>query len=329
MFDNKKNIPFWFMRQAGRYLPEYHQIFNKGSNFLDVCYNSQYAFEITMQPVHRFDMSAAIMFSDILLLPHALGCEVKFIKNVGPLIKPVTTELDFINYQELEKKLEPIFELLRNIRANLSKEKDLIGFAGSPWTILAYLIEGGSSKTFAKVKEFAYRNEEKFAFYINKITEATIFYLNKQIENGANVIQLFDSWAGILSAEEFYKWVIRPTKNIVSKLKGAKIIGFPKGAGCLYLDYVKQTGVDAVSVDYTVPLEWIRDNLQPLTIVQGNLDPFLLAYNKDKALEQAEKILSTLGKKHFVFNLGHGIIKETPVKHVEALVERVKCWKKT
>ena len=328
MFNNSEKVPFWFMRQAGRYMPEYHQVFNKGKNFLDVCYNPELAFEITLQPIKKFDMSAAIMFSDILLLPHALGCNVNFIKNVGPIIEPLTTELNFIDYQKLEEKLQPIFKLLRKLRKNLTAEKDLIGFAGSPFTVLAYLIEGGSSKTFSKVKEIAYKNEEKFAFFINRITEATTFYLNKQIENGANIVQLFDSWSGILSAEEFNRWVIKPTQKIVSNLIGAKVIGFPKGAGCLYIDYVKQTGVDAVSVDYSVPLEWIRDNLQPLTIVQGNLDPFLLTYNKERALKQAENIFSVLGNNHFIFNLGHGINKETPVEHVEALVEKIKCWKR-
>lgn len=328
MLNNSNKIPIWFMRQAGRYLPEYHVTFGKGDGFLDVCYNENLALEITMQPIKRFDFDAAIVFCDILLLPHAIGCDISFIKNVGPLIKPLTNELDKINYVELEKKISPVLNLLKNIRNKLDNKKSLIGFAGSPWTVLAYLIEGGSSKNFAKVREFVCRNEERFNYLINKITEATIFYLAKQIENGADIIQLFDSWAGVLSAEQFQKWVIKPTKKIVSSLNKAKIIGFPKGAGCLYLNYVEETGVDIVSVDYTVPINWIRDNLQPISIVQGNLDPFLLAYNKKKALVQTEEILSTLGNKKFIFNLGHGILKETPIENVESVVQKVRCLNK-
>ncbi len=332
LFKSEDKIPIWFMRQAGRYLPEYKETFAKGKNFFDVCYKVELAKEITLQPIKRFDLDFAIMFSDILVLPHALGCDINFIKNVGPLIKPLTTELNEINYETLEKKLDPIFQLLKETKINLSKEKNLIGFAGSPWTVIAYLIEGGSSKNFAKTREFACRSEEKMNFLINQITAATIFYLEKQIESGADVIQLFDSWAGILPYDDFMKWVIRPTHKIVSalksKYKNIKIIGFPKNAGCLYVDYVKLTEVDCISVDYTVPVEWIRDNLQTITVVQGNLDPFLLSYNKEKALLQAEKILLTLGTKHFIFNLGHGILKDTPVENVRELVEKVKCWKK-
>ncbi|MBQ4874622.1 MAG: uroporphyrinogen decarboxylase [Rickettsiaceae bacterium H1] len=333
LFEEKKNVPIWFMRQAGRYIPEYKEIFDRGKNFFDVCHRPELSTKITMQPIKRFDLDAAIIFSDILTLPHALGCDINFIKNVGPIIKPITTELNHINYVHLEQKLKPVFFLVEEIRKLLPKEKSLIGFAGSPWTVLAYLIEGGGSKNFAKTREFFCKNEEKFSYLTNKLSEATIFYLSKQIKSGADVVQLFDSWAGILPAEDFFKWVIRPTKKIVSTLKNEfnniKIIGFPKGAGSLYIDYVKETGIDGISVDYTVSVEWIRDNLQPLTMVQGNLDPFLLAYNKKKALLQAEKILSVLGKKHFIFNLGHGIIKETPVEHVEELVKKVKCWNKT
>ena len=333
MLFNNKNVPVWFMRQAGRYLPEYKSVFNKGIDFFDVCYRPNLSTGITMQPIHRFDLDAAIIFSDILTLPQALGCKITFIKDIGPIIKPLTNELEIIDYEKLSKKLNPVFELLKQTRSILTKEKSLIGFAGSPWTVIAYLIEGGSSKNFAKVREFCCRSEEKFNYLVKKITETTIFYLSKQIENGADVIQLFDTWAGILPAEEFLKWVIKPTKKIVLTLKNdfknIKIIGFPKNAGCLYVDYVKLTEVDAVSVDYTVPVEWIRDNLQPLTVVQGNLDPFLLAYNKDKALLQTEKILSILGEEYFIFNLGHGIMKETPVQNVDALVKKVRCWKKT
>ncbi len=332
LFESEKWVKLWFMRQAGRYLPEYKKTFEEGRDFFDTCYTTNLSTKITMQPIDRFDLDAAIMFSDILLLPHALGCDISFIKNVGPVIKPVTNELNFINYKDLEKKIQPVLETLKGVRKKLKKEKSLIGFAGSPWTVIAYLIEGGGSKNFSVARSYAYKNREKFNYLINRITEATIFYLSKQIESGADVIKLFDSWAGVLSAEEFERLVIKPTQEIVKSLrdefKNIKIIGFPKGAGYLYLDYVKKTKVDAISVDYSVPLEWIRDNLQPLAFVQGNLDPLLLAYNKEEALLQAEKILSFLGKGNFIFNLGHGIVKETPVENVEALVKKVKCWRR-
>lgn len=332
MIFNSKKQPLWFMRQAGRYLPEYKKVFDKGRDFFDVCHTVDLATEITMQPIQRFGLDAAIIFSDILTLPKNLGCDINFIKDVGPIIAPLTSELDEINYKDLDKKLTPVFDLVKNVRKKLSSEKSVIGFAGSPWTVLAYLIEGGSSRRFNLIKEFLYKREEKFRFLINRITEATVFYLSKQIEQGADVVQLFDSWAGILPAEDFYKWVIKPTRKIIEALRtqfsDVKIIGFPKDAGCLYVDYVKNTGVDCVSVDYTVPVEWIRDYLQPLTTVQGNLDPFLLAYNQEQALAQAEKILSILGDEYFIFNLGHGIIKETPVENVDALVKKIRCWKR-
>lgn len=321
------SIPIWFMRQAGRYLPEYHNVFNQGKNFLDVCYTPRLAVEITLQPIRRFDFDAAIVFSDILVLPHALGANIKFIKEVGPVIEPIKNSFFSYNPQQLLPLLSPVMDIISTVRAKLSPTKAVIGFAGAPWTVAAYLIEGGSSKSFIKAREFAYKNRALFKQVIDTIVEATIFYLNKQYEAGADFLQLFDSHAGVLSADEFTEWVIEPTKKIVQNLKG-KLIGFPKGAGVMYKQYIKETQVAGLGVDYSVPLDWIKTHLQPEITVQGNLNPFVLAYDLEKALIQTNNIINSLKDKPFIFNLGHGILKTTPIEHVEKVVTLVKSFKR-
>ncbi|BET33116.1 uroporphyrinogen decarboxylase [Wolbachia pipientis] len=324
---NKPNekVPIWLMRQAGRSLPEYRKAVEKTSNFMEICYSIDLVVELTLQPIKRFDMDAAIIFSDILIIADVLGCDVNFVRGVGPIIKPVKSSEELKNSQEFETKTFPILNAIRKVRSQLSEEKSLIGFAGGPWTVASYIIEGGSSKTFSKVLHFCSLELEEV---IKKITEATIIYLIKQIEFGADVIQLFDSNAGILQGELFERYVIKPTKEIVSAIKNKfpdfPIIGFPRSAGNLYKDYYEKTGVSAVSIDYNVPIEWAKANLKiPL---QGNLNPSLLAYNKAEAIEEAKRIIGCFRGLPFIFNLGHGVLPDTPVENIAALVDLVRNY---
>ncbi|WP_264706455.1 uroporphyrinogen decarboxylase [Wolbachia endosymbiont (group B) of Colias croceus] len=324
---NKPNekVPIWLMRQAGRSLPEYRKAVEKTSNFMEICYSIDLVVEMTLQPIKRFDMDAAIIFSDILIIADVLGCDVNFVRGVGPIIKPVKSSEELKNSQEFETKTFPILNAIRKVRSQLSEEKSLIGFAGGPWTVASYIIEGGSSKTFSKVLHFCSLELEEV---IKKITEATIIYLIKQIEFGADVIQLFDSNAGILQGELFERYVIKPTKEIVSAIKNKfpdfPIIGFPRSAGNLYKDYYEKTGVSAVSIDYNVPIEWAKANLKiPL---QGNLNPSLLAYNKAEAIEEAKRIIDCFRGLPFIFNLGHGVLPDTPVENIAALVDLVRNY---
>ncbi|MGL9757860.1 MAG: uroporphyrinogen decarboxylase [Wolbachia sp.] len=320
-----EKVPIWLMRQAGRSLPEYRKAVEKMSNFMEICYSIDLVVELTLQPIKRFDMDAAIIFSDILIIADVLGCDVNFVRGVGPIIKPVKSSEELKNSQEFETKTLPILNAIRKVRSQLSEEKSLIGFAGGPWTVASYIIEGGSSKTFSKVLNFCSLELEEV---IKKITEATIIYLIKQIEFGADVIQLFDSNAVILQGELFERYVIKPTKEIISAIKNKfpdfPIIGFPRSAGNLYKDYYEKTGISAVSIDYNVPIEWAKANLKiPL---QGNLNPSLLAYNKAEAIEEAKRIIDCFRGLPFIFNLGHGVLPDTPVENIAALVELVRNY---
>lgn len=309
------------MRQAGRYLPEYKKKSEKLS-FFEMCNNPEIASEITLQPIKRFEsIDAAIIFSDILVIPKALGVKVDILKEIGPVIEKINSanELSFDNF---EKTIQPTLDAIKLTRENLSKEKTLIGFAGAPWTIAAYIIEGKWNKTFTFTKEFIYKRRDEFKRIIDIITEATIIYLNKQIEYGADVVQIFDSFAGVLPSHEFEEWIIKPTKKIVDNVK-SEVIGFPKGAGTNYVKYAIDTGVDVLGVDYTVSPEWIKENLQPIVKIQGNLDPFLLAFNREMAVKQTKEIINALNNQSFIFNLGHGIFKETPIENVEAILDEV------
>ena len=323
------------MRQAGRYLPEYREIRQSCNGFLDLCYTPAKATEVTLQPLRRFDLDAAILFSDILVIPDALGCEVAFKTNEGPVLSTIRSEED-INTLSLDgviDHLSPVLETVDRLKGALPKDKALIGFAGSPWTVATYMVEGRGSKDYFHTKQCAYQTPELFQNIIEIITEATILYLDAQIQAGADVIQLFDSWANILPESLFKRWCIEPNARIVKALKARHpsipIIGFPRAVGLHYVPYVEQTQVDAVSVDSHIPLSWVASELQSKCVVQGNLDPVLLASNKEHMLEEAERILSVLAGKPFIFNLGHGIVPSTPIDHVEALVSYVKQWNKT
>ena len=320
--------PFWFMRQAGRYLPEYLETRASCNGFLDLCYTPEKAIEVTMQPIRRFDMDAAILFSDILVIPHALGQEVSFVKGEGPKLRALNCPEDIEALRYDASVLSPMMDTLRGLKTALPTDKTLIGFSGSPFTLACYMIEGGGSKDFARVRQFGHAQPQAFAQLLDILVESITAYACDQIRAGAEVIQLFDSWAGACSAAEFDAWVIAPTARIVSAIRAqhadVPIIGFPRLSGIGYRRYVKQTGVDGVSIDGQITPEWALSHLSELATVQGNLDPILLAHDKQGALDEAKRLLEAYAGKPYIFNLGHGFIPQTPVAHVEALVALLK-----
>lgn len=324
--------PVWLMRQAGRYLPEYREIRTGVSGFLELCYTPELAVEVTMQPIRRFGFDAAILFSDILVVPDALGQPVRFEEGEGPRLDPIRdpSGLSILNMDGFHDHLAPVYETVSRLSAVLPEEVALIGFAGSPWTVATYMVEGSSSRDFAHVRGWGIGDPEGFARLIEIITQATAEYLCRQIEAGAEVLQLFDSWAGVLTEEEFRRWVIGPTAKVISLIKGRypgiPVIGFPRGAGLLYETYVDETGVDAVGLDSTVPAGWAAAALQPKLPVQGNLDPLALLAGGAALERGAYAVLEALAGGPFVFNLGHGIVKETPPAHVERLMEILRDW---
>lgn len=331
-------IPFWFMRQAGRYLPEYRKLRSECNGFLDMAYTPEKASEITLQPIRRFGMDAAIIFSDILVVPNAMGQALDFVAGEGPKLDPIRRVDDF---KKLDAKnpndiFKNVYTAITQTREMLNEEgfqkTALIGFSGAPWTVACYMVEGGGSKDFEYVRKWAQRDPEGFGELIDRVSRVTADYLIGQIEAGAEAVQIFDSWSGVLSAREFQKWVIAPTKKIVKFVKDkypdVPVIGFPRNAGPLYGDFITQTGVDVVSTDYQLSPQWIADNLQSRLPVQGNLDPVALLSGGDALISSAETILENLGPNPFVFNLGHGVIKETPIDHVEQLCEIIRNFQR-
>jgi uroporphyrinogen decarboxylase len=317
--------PWWLMRQAGRYLPEYRATRVRAHDFVEMCLTPMLAAELTLQPVRRYSMDGAILFSDILMLPYALGQTLTFREGRGPILEPIEnhTGIGRLKPGQIMSRLEPVFDTVRRVAEMLDTRTTLIGFAGSPWTVATYMVEGGTSKEFRQVKGWAYRDPDGFGTLIDLLVEGTIDFLTAQMAAGAEVVQLFDSWAGILPEPAFGRWVIEPTRRIVAALKSRfpdhPIIGFPRGAGLLYERYITETGVDSVGLDAMVPLGYARSRLQPLATVQGNLDPLLLIAG-GAALESAvNELCRTLGGGPFVFNLGHGVLPETPPDNVAVL----------
>jgi uroporphyrinogen decarboxylase len=317
--------PWWLMRQAGRYLPEYREVRAKAADFIELCLSPTLAAEVTMQPVRRYGMDAAILFSDILMLPYALGQKVTFLDGEGPVLEPIEDHngLRQLDQNRVIPRLESVFETVQRVSAALGSQTALIGFAGSPWTVATYMVEGGASKDFRGVKSWAYRDPKGFGALIELLVEGTTDFLASQIEAGAEVVQLFDSWAGVLSEAGFERWVIGPTQRIVAKLKhrfpSCPVIGFPRSAGVLYQRYVAETGVEAIGLDTAVPTGFAKDVLQPLATIQGNLDPVLLTVG-GSALEQAVTDLRrAFGRGPHIFNLGHGVLPQTPPENVEML----------
>lgn len=326
--------PFWLMRQAGRYLPEYRELRVKAGGFLDLVYNPDFATEVTLQPLRRYGMDAAILFSDILVVPHALGQKLEFVAGEGPKLDALDPEtgIDHLAYDPAV--LEPVYQTVAGIRKAIVAEgmaqTALIGFAGAPWTVATYMVEGGGSRDFIRTKRWAYNQPDSFARLIDLITQTTIDYLGRQVEAGAEALQLFDSWAGALGESQFHSWVIRPAQKIVTalaeKYPDVPVIGFPRGAGAQYETYAALSGVTALGLDTQVPLDFAR-RLQDLMPVQGNLDPVCLLTGGDALKSEAEKILTALGDAPFIFNLGHGVIKETPPEHVAQLATIIKGWR--
>jgi len=331
---HRQNVPpLWMMRQAGRYLPEYREVRAQAGGFLDLCFNPDFAAEVTLQPIRRFNFDAAIIFSDILVIPYALGRAVRFEVGEGPRLDPLDTPEQVATLQPQADfgKLEPVFEALRRVRAQLDPTIALIGFCGAPWTVATYMVAGRGTPDQGPARMMAYRHPEAFAKIIDTIVENSITYLLGQLKAGADVLQIFDTWAGVLPPREFQRWSVEPTKRIVdgvrAKMPNAKIIGFPRGAGALLPGYVDATGVDAVSIDWAAEPAFIRERVQSRVAVQGNLDPLVLIAGGDALDRAIDDVLSNYASGRFIFNLGHGITPETPIAHVEQMVKRVRDYR--
>ncbi len=322
--------PFWFMRQAGRYLPEYRALRARAGGFLELCLTPELAAEATLQPIRRYGMDGAILFADILLIPHALGQSLDYREGNGPVLAPVrdAAGLAGLDACRVEARLAPVYETVARVADALPGEVALIGFAGAPWTVATYMVEGGGSPDHRHAKRWAYSDPAGFEALMDLLVRATIDYLAGQVRAGAEAVQLFDTWAGSLAAPEFDRWVIRPTARIVAGLRARElevpIIGFPRGAGLRLADYVRETEVDALGLDTGTPAAWARNALADGVCLQGNLDPQLLVVGGEAMLAEARALRRRLSGGPHIFNLGHGIVPETPPAHVEALSEMLR-----
>ncbi|HLJ00677.1 MAG TPA: uroporphyrinogen decarboxylase [Bradyrhizobium sp.] len=325
--------PIWMMRQAGRYLPEYRELRARAGGFLDLCFTPEFAAEVTLQPIRRFQFDAAIIFSDILVIPHALNRSVRFEAGEGPRLDPLDTpeKISTLASRADFTKLEPIYEALRRVRNELNAKTALIGFCGAPWTVATYMVAGQGTPDQAPARMLAYRHPEAFEKIIDVLVDNSIQHLLGQLQAGADALQVFDTWAGVLPPREFARWSVEPTRRIVEGVRkqapDAKIIGFPRGAGALLPDYVDRTGVDGVSIDWTTEPSLIRAHVQNRVAVQGNLDPLALIAG-GAALDRAvDDVLENYAGGRLIFNLGHGILPETPIAHVEQMIRRVRAYK--
>jgi uroporphyrinogen decarboxylase len=322
--------PLWLMRQAGRYLPEYRQTRLKAGSFLELCYTPELAVEVTLQPIRRFGFDAAILFSDILVVPHALGLDLSFEEGRGPIMTPLRDDdIDRIDGSMFHVNLGPVIETVRRLAGSVGPETALIGFCGAPWTVATYMIAGHGTPDQAPARLFAYRYPEAFGRLLDLLADLSADYLGWQIDAGAEAVQIFDSWAGVLDQSCFESFCVRPVARMVGRLRAshpkARIIGFPKGAGGFYEDYREKTGVDALGLDWTVPLS-VAAGLQGRGAVQGNLDPLRVVAGGRALDEGVEAILGMLGGGPLIFNLGHGITPDAPISHVERLVRRVRGY---
>lgn len=330
--ENTAERPVWLMRQAGRYLPEYRALRASKGGFLNLVYDSEAAAEITLQPIRRFGFDGAILFSDILIVPYAMGQDLQFLVGEGPHLSPRLLDAALASLTAMPERLSPIYETVRQVKAALPADKTLLGFAGSPWTVATYMVAGEGSRDQHDTRALAYRDPAGFQAIIDAIVGVTVDYLAGQIEAGAEAVQLFDSWSGSLAPSEFERWVIAPNAAIVRQLKArfpkVPVIGFPKGAGEKLVAYARQTGVDAVGIDETIDPVWAARELPAGMPVQGNLDPLLLLAGGDELERQALRILDAFADRPHVFNLGHGIGQITPVEHVGQLLALVRGWKR-
>jgi len=321
--------PMWMMRQAGRYLPEYRALREEKGSFLNLVYDSEAAAEVTLQPLKRFPrLDAAILFSDILIVPFAIGQNLSFVTGEGPRLTPALKEAELDQLTPYAARLDPIYETVRRVKAALPADKALIGFAGSPWTVATYMVAGQGSREQAETRRLAYKDPGRFAEIIARIEEVTLEYLLGQVEAGAEALQLFDSWAGSLSPSQFERWVIGPTARLVDAVKTrhpkVPIIGFPKGAGGKLGAYARDTKVSAIGMDETVDPVWAMKQLPQKIAVQGNLDPLALIAGGSSLEKAVKRILDAVDGRAHIFNLGHGILQDTPIAHVEQLIALVK-----
>lgn len=325
--------PIWLMRQAGRYLPEYRAVRETTRSFLDFCYTPDKAVEVTLQPIHRFDLDAAIVFSDILVVPDALGQKVWFEEGEGPRLDALTDPAQFgqLSRARLVEYLAPVYRTISLARGALPRKTALLGFAGAPFTLACYMIEGGSSRDFAKVKLWAYRHPDSFGLLIDLLADAITDHLVCQVEAGADAVQLFDSWAGVLPEEQLFRWSLEPMVRIAHALKEryptVPIIAFPRAVGPAALMYRRAEVFAALSIDTGIGAHWAAQELQPHICVQGNLDPLMLVAGGDALKRETRRILDKLAHGPFIFNLGHGVMQQTPPEHVAELVETVRQWK--
>lgn len=331
MLNTKMQLPkIWLMRQAGRYLPEYMKIRKNCPSFLDLCYNSNLAYEVTLQPITRFDLDAAIVFSDILVVADILGTKVRFEENIGPILEKIQNQDDITKLSI--KTTSPQTQAVQNtIKMCIKKlaDKPIIGFCGGSWTVAAYMIEGRGKTDFKEAVKKIYTDKKMLLSLIDKLTQQNIYYLKDQINAGCQIIQIFDSHAGIVPHEYFKELIIDPTNVVCKEIKkefpDVKIIGFPRNSGLLYNKFVSQTEVDIISCDQYVPIENML-NWQKDKIIQGNLDPLILFSNSDNIKISVDKIMSKLDQNRHIFNLGHGILPQTPIENVKFLVDYVKSW---
>jgi len=316
--------PAWMMRQAGRYLPEYRALRADKGGFLDLVYDPAAAAEITIQPLRRFALDAAILFSDILIIPFALGQQLSFTAGEGPRLAPPLSGAELADLEPRLERLDPIYETVRRVKAAIPPQTTFLGFAGAPWTVATYMVAGQGSREQAEARGLAYQDPGKFGAIIDKIEELTLTYLIGQADAGVDAVQIFDSWSGSLAPAEFERWVIAPTARLVAKLRadrpGLTIIGFPKGAGGKLAAYARETGVDALGLDETVDPVWAHQVLPEGLPVQGNLDPLALIAGGDALGDAVARIRAALAGRPHVFNLGHGIQQTTPIAHVEQLM---------
>lgn len=330
--ENTAERPVWLMRQAGRYLPEYRALRASKGGFLNLVYDSEAAAEITLQPIRRFGFDGAILFSDILIVPYAMGQDLEFLVGEGPHLSPRLLDTALNSLSAVPERLSPIYETVRQVKAALPADKTLLGFAGSPWTVATYMVAGEGSRDQHDTRALAYRDPAAFQAIIDGIVSVTVEYLIGQIQAGAEAVQLFDSWSGSLAPREFERWVIAPNAAIVRQVKtrfpDVPVIGFPKGAGEKLAVYARDTGVDAIGIDETIDPIWAARELPAGMPVQGNLDPLLLLAGGDELERQALRILDAFADRPHVFNLGHGIGQTTPVEHVGQLLALVRGWKR-
>jgi uroporphyrinogen decarboxylase len=323
-----EKTPVWLMRQAGRYLPEYRDLRARKGGFLDLATDPETAAEVTLQPIRRFGFDGAILFSDILMVPFALGQDLRFEVGEGPRLSPPLADSVLAALAPLPARLEPVYATVEKVAACLPESTTFLGFAGSPWTVSTYMVAGQGSREQGEARRFAYRDPGAFQAIVDAISDMTVEYLSRQIEAGVEAVQLFDSWAGSLSPAHFERWVIAPTAGIVKALKSrhpdVPIIGFPKGAGGKLPAYARETGVDAIGLDETVDPAWADSSLPEGMPVQGNLDPLALIAGGEALENAVDRILSRLAGRPHIFNLGHGILPDTPIAHVEQLLQLVR-----